>query len=1059
MEDLKSKFLNQENFYLAFKKLSNYYNQSNEWFDLIELSDYEANLQTNLSKLILKLTEENYSPNRIEPLPFPKRNKDKEQRIRPYFKIDVEDQIVWIAIVNVIGRFLEPKMPFWSYGNRLYQPIWYDEDKKGRIKVNKGSVVNSSPNFYKQWNQSWPQYRRNILLTIKVMANGSSFKEADLDEEKLREIYRNEEINNFSNNSYLDKNTWSNKKTSKLYWAGLDFKKFFPSIKSELVIQNLKKCIVRDNGEPRDDTGLIFNLIEKMLSFPLKTDNWKEDELTNENTVGLKNTDTFDGIPTGLLVSGFLANVAMIDIDEQLTQYIKNSKDVALFKYVDDQVILSKSKKGLLALLNFYNNLILNSGIGVCFQHEKTIPENTFLFKDQKFSFHKSNKDYKDPIIDVQYPQPFMTLTLEKMSNLNDADLDLMDTEEMDKHESDLIHFMLTDFPDSELKKETRMAFASFKICQLAKNIRPDFHKIDSTTDHNLQYAKRFVETNNINKINGKDFLMEVSKIREQNKSEALSIELKLIDKKFTKLFGLLMKSIKENPDKLKLWKRCVEFCFNTGYDGYKIVFDELNKLNIHEKSKSYIAAYVYQQINLKSFFALNTVSNPTSGYWTGHTSYLHLKNASKFYQKKGHKYFDLKCFEVSLLQGKLFHSLINVDTKNELIYLKNDTSDEFLILDNKLIKYKFESFIWYYVNKFSKANSLKLWKENIGTINLNNNVFWSILSFYPKEIPKDVLKKIQNVPDKVDNIDDLVYENYEFRSRFNGVIYEVFKNSIDDKKELLSFYPGIKKRLNYENSNYISLDDYLEQVLKQNSEKAEVDIRLSEWSLLEIINQITTCLDVPFDKMHIFRTHDNNNNNRWKIHPANYLVPIEWLNYKRNTWNSWKKVVLEHSIILINEDLLIDDYRYLPLNKLWRQTAVSWFFGMGSFSVVIALSSLFVKLLSNSFEWPAATNKLFFIDKVYNNVMSTLNETNVSTDTRQVITEIFSKKNVDYFGNREFSNVLDQMNINNLEDFAEIINKLQLGLEKKRFSVYDGKPRQLTLIDIDVLNEIKSIV
>jgi len=1053
MDDIKSRFLNQENFYLAFKKLSNYYSKSNEWFDLIEMSDYEANLETNLSRLILKITDKVYSPSTIEPLPFPKQNnKENKKRIRQYFKISIEDQIVWIAIVNVIGSFLEPKMPFWSYGNRLFQPMWYDEDEYEKVRINKGSLVNSSSNFYKQWNQSWPQYRRNIAMTIKVMAKGTGFKEEDLDEEKAKEIYRVEKNNNFSDNWYLNKDNWSKRKTNKLYWVGLDFKKFFPSLKAEVVIQNIKNSVVRDSGLPRDDTSLIFNLIEKMLCFPLKTNDWNQEELYSEYCVGLKNSETFQGIPTGLLVSGFLANVAMIGVDEKLTQYIKATKDIALLKFVDDQVILSKSKKSLLNFLNFYNDLIFKSGVGIEFQHDKTIPENTFIYNGQNFIFDKSNKDYKEPVIDPQFPQPFMTFALQKMSNLNDADLDLMDTEEIDKHESDLIHFMLTDFPDSEMKKETRMAFASFKLCQLAKNIRPDFHKIDSTTNDNYQSALKFVESHTINR----KFVDEVNKVRDYNKIETLSSELKITEKKFNKLFNLLIKSITENPDKLKLWKRCVEFCFNTGYDGYKIIFDELNKLKIHNKSKSYIAAYIYQQINLKSFLAVNIVYDPNSGYWTGYTSYLHLKNASKFYQNRKDQNLKLKCFEISLFQGKLFHSLVCINSRKKLVYVNDNIIEGFGKLNKEKVGYEIESFIWYYINKLSRDNSLKLWKESIRSIRVKNKIFWSILSFYPKEIPKDVLIKIQDVSDKINHREEFVYENYEFRNRFNGVIYEIFKNSSDDKHELLKYYPDIKKRLNYEDLNFISLDDYLHEVLEQFSGKASVDIRLSEWSVLELIKQITKAISDTLNELCYF---NSDNRNIWKIHPANYLIPIEWLNYEKNSWVSWRKVVSENPIKLINEDLRIDDYRFLPINRLWKHSEISWFFGMGIFSVVIGLSSLFVKLLSRSFEWPAAINKLLFIDKVYSNIVNTLNKTNVSTDTRQVIIKIFSKKNVDFFGNREFPNVIDKMDISNLKDFMKIIDKLQMKLEEKRLSVYDGKPRQLTLIDIDILNEIKSII
>ena len=55
MGNLEQQFLNKENFYLAFKRLNYYLQQSNEWHDPIELAKYEANLETNIYKLIEEL--------------------------------------------------------------------------------------------------------------------------------------------------------------------------------------------------------------------------------------------------------------------------------------------------------------------------------------------------------------------------------------------------------------------------------------------------------------------------------------------------------------------------------------------------------------------------------------------------------------------------------------------------------------------------------------------------------------------------------------------------------------------------------------------------------------------------------------------------------------------------------------------------------------------------------------------------------------------------------------------------------------------------------------------
>ncbi len=177
---LDDRFLNKENFYLAFKRLRNYLYQNNEWYDPIEISSYEANLETNLIKLIDTIKNDTYKTKPIEPLPFPKKNQNGEDVIRPYFKISIDDQLVWIAIVNVIGKYLEDEMPNWSYGNRLFRPVWFED--KGNHKVIKfGSFHNSSPNLYRKWNQSWPLFRRYISITIKSMGYGKKFDTSKLD--------------------------------------------------------------------------------------------------------------------------------------------------------------------------------------------------------------------------------------------------------------------------------------------------------------------------------------------------------------------------------------------------------------------------------------------------------------------------------------------------------------------------------------------------------------------------------------------------------------------------------------------------------------------------------------------------------------------------------------------------------------------------------------------------------------------------------------------------------------------------------------------------------------
>src|SRR5688500_5626899 len=98
MPDLTTQFLDKENFYIAFKKVSHFLRQLDEWYNPVELSEYEATLPMRIKKLRDKLEKREYYPKPIQPLPFPKRNLDNGRpRIRPYYTLHLDDQLVWTA--------------------------------------------------------------------------------------------------------------------------------------------------------------------------------------------------------------------------------------------------------------------------------------------------------------------------------------------------------------------------------------------------------------------------------------------------------------------------------------------------------------------------------------------------------------------------------------------------------------------------------------------------------------------------------------------------------------------------------------------------------------------------------------------------------------------------------------------------------------------------------------------------------------------------------------------------------------------------------------------------
>src|SRR5262249_1169500 len=112
-------------------------------------------------------------------------------------------------------------------------------------------------------------------------------------------------------------------------WCSLDIEKFYPSVSLQLVHSQILK-----HSELASEIGP--ETLNALTSFRLDLSGW----LVNH----LKSVQIKEGskeqfyIPTGLMIAGFLANVAMLDVDSWVSTQIYN-RQVGHFRYVDDHVI------------------------------------------------------------------------------------------------------------------------------------------------------------------------------------------------------------------------------------------------------------------------------------------------------------------------------------------------------------------------------------------------------------------------------------------------------------------------------------------------------------------------------------------------------------------------------------------------------------------------------------------------------------------------------------------------------------------------------------------------
>ena len=145
-----------ENLMLAWRKLERAFNHGDVWFDELVISAFRMNLVRNLETISRQLVEGTYKMNPIQPIPFPKGGIEKDKfKVRQSFFIDFRDQLVWVAVCNVIGRTFDLLMPAWSYGNRQYVSMW-KEYKDGEQYWLVGNHRNTSRQVYRKWTQSWP---------------------------------------------------------------------------------------------------------------------------------------------------------------------------------------------------------------------------------------------------------------------------------------------------------------------------------------------------------------------------------------------------------------------------------------------------------------------------------------------------------------------------------------------------------------------------------------------------------------------------------------------------------------------------------------------------------------------------------------------------------------------------------------------------------------------------------------------------------------------------------------------------------------------------------------
>lgn len=256
-------------------------------------------------------------------------------------------------------------------------------------------------------------------------------------------------------------------------------------------MSKLKQIILSTLGFEPQGGGPFIELINKITHFELDYSDYQYKNADKDLAdMQLHKEDAFDGLPTGLLVAGLLANIYMLEIDKVVSDKLENEKEIIHFRYVDDHVIISTSAKKLFEWILWYQELLTDKGLvlnvskfapenitkGLAIEENKQGSIDDLKRDDQRDKFISNIQTYA--CINPKYPTPLMTQTLQKVSMFQSLNLNLLSTREFAMVFGELQSLLVADLSEQEIKESTRISFACTMLTRLLVDGEMDFEKI-----------------------------------------------------------------------------------------------------------------------------------------------------------------------------------------------------------------------------------------------------------------------------------------------------------------------------------------------------------------------------------------------------------------------------------------------------------------------------------------------------------------------------------------------------------------------------------------------------
>ena len=1073
------RFVLKQNLVWAWRKAAFLYRRIDGLQSQELVAEFDLDLEKNLDDIARQISAGRYELEPMRLLPQPKAGDGDRVRARQSFQLSVRDQVTWIALINAIGPTLDRKMQPWSYGHRLHRSAWVPDAEENDRRTRIGPYRHSGAQLFRRFRQSWPLYRRHIALTARSLAPGGIDQE-NLDEGERRVLATQFDEKSPDRLAYLESGYFG-KTNGSAYYVGLDLKTFYPSICSE----DLTSAFRKHSSEVDSDPRLIL-AIQQLLDF--KVDVRGVSRKLRRSVEPLTKNGPFRALPTGLMVAGFLSNVAMLSIDDIVASEVRKRR-IAHFRFVDDHTCVGPDFDSLLSWIDRYKTILGNELSGVRLNEDKFQPKSlSFLLSAKSRGGNKiASKRKLDQLylevadaakVEPAYPRPLLTRTLAQLSHLGLVDFDVLGNQGQQAQIDQLEALLLTDLPDEELRADTRRSYASARLASAVPRQRDNvavltrlLREYREATVGLTNAQRRSVATAGESKVLPGQASLNAQQERLHTLSAQISAQrARLAEERKARIlrtFNLLLDAFMRHPHKARLLNQAFTFCRQTGHSGLSILFDRIRSFETDQyPTFAYLLGLGFQTLALNILHATREMTSADRSARRKDAAKEFLVCVADLDIESHVRYSEFyladaaRCLIIALeaaaitLEEPSFSEAWSARTAQKLRWLVAVLSGA--VGDQSPVASK-ERAAWLHFAEgicggpWSNEPSA-VWRRLAVEIEPRSKLNRLVLRRYPAVLPEGAVVKIGTA-------------SWPLSKRDLGWLYDVFAGIVD-KKDCPPRLSQMMRPLLMTGARQINLIDWVakcESIASSGGGEGAFDPRVSEWTALEILRQIIV-VDSSFDRYQIEPV--------W--HPANYTLPISWAEmpttpWRRSaetwTWENWKAFAQSTGAVRRKRRGVVYDYRYnedsgaAPIDREQAR--------------MVAYGLLLFGLLRRSFALPSIWN----IPGQQRARMGLIGANSkylpISSESLAIIEALARPRSREsvlmarvpgFAGAKDFADLksmpsdtdLDVPLLNGVTDISCAIENAQRKLESFQVSVMHHRPRQLTPVSVRTLEHLQ---